>query len=347
MRAAAGCWSVAIGSASSRSTVHATASGSCSPARPRRCSRCPASARARSGRVALLSGAGLCAGAAIDLPRHPQAAAGDAAGRRRRPRRGAALLARARATSIARVSEEEWIARVRARLEESVRMQMVSDVPIGAFLSGGIDSSAVVAFMSAHSDRPVKTYSIGFAGGEAEAFYNELPYARQVASAFDTDHHEILVRPDVVVAAAAAALAHGRADRRHRLHHDLSGVGVRAPRRHRHPFRRRRRRAVRRLPPLSRRSLPGVFRSPAAGAAARGARAWREAAERPPFAAAQRDAAGQGLSLDGGLAVRGALSLLRQVFSADVAAQLLRAASATDAGCARPTPSTPRRAPTT
>ena len=95
-------------------------------------------------------------------------------------------------------TENEWIARVRERLEESVRMQMVSDVPIGAFLSGGIDSSAVVAFMSAHSDQPVKTYSIGFGGGDAEAFYNELPYARQVAKQFGTDHHEIIVRPDVV-----------------------------------------------------------------------------------------------------------------------------------------------------
>jgi len=96
------------------------------------------------------------------------------------------------------LSESEWTGRVRARLEESVRMQMVSDVPIGAFLSGGIDSSAVAAFMSAHSDRPVKTYAIGFEGGGAEAFYNELPYARQVAQSFGTDHHEILVRPDIV-----------------------------------------------------------------------------------------------------------------------------------------------------
>jgi len=95
-------------------------------------------------------------------------------------------------------SEEEWVARVRARIEESVRMQMVSDVPIGAFLSGGIDSSAVVAFMAAHSDRPVKTYAIGFGGGTAETYYNELPYARQVAQLFGTDHHEIVVRPDVV-----------------------------------------------------------------------------------------------------------------------------------------------------
>jgi asparagine synthase (glutamine-hydrolysing) len=77
-------------------------------------------------------------------------------------------------------------------------MQMVSDVPIGAFLSGGIDSSAVVAFMSAHSDRPVKTYAIGFEGGGAEAYYNELPYAKRVAQLFKTEHHEIVVRPDVV-----------------------------------------------------------------------------------------------------------------------------------------------------
>ena len=96
------------------------------------------------------------------------------------------------------VDEATWIARVRHRLEEAVRLQMVSDVPIGAFLSGGIDSSAVVAFMSAHSDRPVKTYAIGFDGGGAESFYNELPYARQIAERFHTDHHEILVRPDIV-----------------------------------------------------------------------------------------------------------------------------------------------------
>jgi len=96
------------------------------------------------------------------------------------------------------LSEGEWVDRVRARLEESVRMQMVSDVPIGAFLSGGIDSSAVVAFMAAHSERPVKTYAIGFEGGGAEAYYNELPFAKQVAELFKTDHHEILVRPDTV-----------------------------------------------------------------------------------------------------------------------------------------------------
>lgn len=96
------------------------------------------------------------------------------------------------------VSAADWVQRVRAKLEESVRMQMVSDVPIGAFLSGGIDSSAVLAFMSRHSDSPVKTYSIGFDGGAAERFYNELDNARQVSQLFKTDHHEILVKPDVV-----------------------------------------------------------------------------------------------------------------------------------------------------
>ena len=95
------------------------------------------------------------------------------------------------------LSEADWIAQVRAQIAKSVQMQMVSDVPIGAFLSGGIDSSAVVAFMAASSDQPIKTYSIGFGGSKADDYYNELPYARQVAELFHTDHHEILVQPDV------------------------------------------------------------------------------------------------------------------------------------------------------
>ena len=94
------------------------------------------------------------------------------------------------------ISEAEWIERTRTRLDEAVRMQMVSDVPIGAFLSGGIDSSTVVGLMAAHSDRPIRTYSIGFKGTAADAYYNELPYARRVAELFRTEHHEILVRPD-------------------------------------------------------------------------------------------------------------------------------------------------------
>jgi asparagine synthase (glutamine-hydrolysing) len=96
------------------------------------------------------------------------------------------------------LSEDDWTARIRSRLDDAVRMQMVSDVPIGAFLSGGIDSSTVVGFMAAHSDRPIRTYAIGFKGTSADDFYNELPYAQRVAKLFRTEHHEIVVRPDVV-----------------------------------------------------------------------------------------------------------------------------------------------------
>lgn len=91
----------------------------------------------------------------------------------------------------------DWPAEIRSAVEQSVVSQMVSDVPLGAFLSGGIDSSAVVAFMAKNSSRPVRTYSIGFDTGSGGSFYNELPYARQVSEMFGTDHHEIVVRPDV------------------------------------------------------------------------------------------------------------------------------------------------------
>ena len=99
-------------------------------------------------------------------------------------------------TTDAAIPEAEWIERIRIRLDEAVRMQMVSDVPIGAFLSGGLDSSSVVGLMAAHSDRPIRTYSIGFKGAAADSYYNELPYARRVAELFGTEHREILVRPD-------------------------------------------------------------------------------------------------------------------------------------------------------
>ena len=95
-------------------------------------------------------------------------------------------------------TDAQWIERVRAGIDRSVHMQMVSDVPIGAFLSGGVDSSAVVAAMARHSSQPIRTYAIGFEGGAAEQLYNELPFARQVAQLFGTEHHEIVVKPDVV-----------------------------------------------------------------------------------------------------------------------------------------------------
>jgi asparagine synthase (glutamine-hydrolysing) len=87
-------------------------------------------------------------------------------------------------------SEEELIEQLRVLLKEAVKMRLISEVPLGAHLSGGIDSSIIVALMAELSNAPVKTFSVGF---EEEAF-SELEYARAVAQRYSTDHHEFILK---------------------------------------------------------------------------------------------------------------------------------------------------------
>ena len=106
-----------------------------------------------------------------------------------------------------RISDGDALAEVEARLTESVRLRLMSEVPLGALLSGGVDSSLVVSVMTDLLERPVQTFSVGFDAGpgapgsgaaaaEAGSAYNELPFARRVAEHLHTDHHEIVVGAD-------------------------------------------------------------------------------------------------------------------------------------------------------
>jgi asparagine synthase (glutamine-hydrolysing) len=92
------------------------------------------------------------------------------------------------------LSEPDICAEIRQAFDDSVKVRMIADVPLGAFLSGGIDSSLVVASMALQSRVPVRTFAMGF----EEQDFDELPYARLVAAKYGTQHHEQIVRPDAV-----------------------------------------------------------------------------------------------------------------------------------------------------
>lgn len=93
-----------------------------------------------------------------------------------------------------RTAKEDLLGQLRETLRDAVRVRLVSDVPLGCFLSGGVDSSSIVGLMSELSAKPVSTFSIGF----ADEKFNELEHARTVARHFGTDHHEFIVSPDAV-----------------------------------------------------------------------------------------------------------------------------------------------------
>lgn len=91
-------------------------------------------------------------------------------------------------------SEKQWIEEIEASLSEAVKLHMIADVPLGAFLSGGIDSSSVVAMMAKNSSQPIKTFSIGF----KEKEFNELEFAREVAQRYNCEHHEQIIEPEAI-----------------------------------------------------------------------------------------------------------------------------------------------------
>jgi asparagine synthase (glutamine-hydrolysing) len=98
------------------------------------------------------------------------------------------------------LTESEWVERLREQIKRSVEMQMVSDVPLGAFLSGGLDSSSLIALMAAATDRKVTTYTFGFKPEDLryDILEDDVKYARVVGREFNTDYHEALLEPQVI-----------------------------------------------------------------------------------------------------------------------------------------------------
>jgi asparagine synthase (glutamine-hydrolysing) len=101
-------------------------------------------------------------------------------------------------------SDAELVAEYSERFDEAVRLRLMADVPLGMFLSGGIDSAAITAAMSGMVDEPIRTFSVAFAEREA----NELYYARLVAERYRTDHHEVVVTPEQFFAALPSLVWH-------------------------------------------------------------------------------------------------------------------------------------------
>jgi asparagine synthase (glutamine-hydrolysing) len=92
------------------------------------------------------------------------------------------------------ISESTWIERIQYSLNEAVKIRLMSDVPLGAFLSGGVDSSSIVALMAKNSEMPIKTFSIGFKENE----FDETHFARQIAEKYHTEHYEQIIEPESI-----------------------------------------------------------------------------------------------------------------------------------------------------
>ena len=107
------------------------------------------------------------------------------------------------AADVRRDNEAELVEECRARMRDSVRAHLVSDVPVGVLLSGGVDSGLIAALASQESSEPLRTFSVGF----EEDSFDELGQARQVAARYATDHHELLLRPDAALLLPALAEA--------------------------------------------------------------------------------------------------------------------------------------------
>ena len=112
-------------------------------------------------------------------------------------------------TSLTRASERDLVDRFRSLLQESVRLRLMADVPLGMFLSGGIDSSAIAALMTRELDRPIETFSVAF----DESAFSELTHSRQAAQAIGANPHEIVVSDSDFFGALPSGVARRRADR--------------------------------------------------------------------------------------------------------------------------------------